>query len=80
MNSLFAVCVLILGIMTFALLCVIAFSPDDFWNRNSISVKNLKGSESGCLFCLWYFRCWSVLAIVTCSLYAVVYLAGGKNA
>lgn len=80
---------LMLIIASFVLICVIAFSGDDFWKRHDWRSKTSVGQHDppsgegaalshidlGRLFCVWLYRCWWLLAILT-----ITYLVGGKYA
>lgn len=77
MKALFQVSVLLTGMITFILLCVVSFSPDDFWNRHLRSGGKL---DSGRIFCVWIFRVWSASLLGSILLYAIYHFLGDKYA
>jgi hypothetical protein len=69
-------------VISFGLLCVIAFAGHDFWNRhdwlepkvNSLTQKSLQERiDLGRLVFFWLYRIWCLLFILT-----ILYLFGGK--
>lgn len=85
MHTVGSISFLLLVIVSFILLCVVAFAGDDFWQRHDWkqrpgvtrsrgSVRETLGSiDLGRLFCVWLYRSWCLLLILT-----LAYFFGAK--
>lgn len=63
MGAVAAVALIFVFIIGFMLLCIIAFSGDDFWQRNEWRVKSSKEINPGRFFCFLLFRFWLLLIL-----------------
>ena len=85
MKALGALSFLMLVIVSFILLCVVAFASEDFKERHdwrqatNIALKSvglnraISSIDLGRLFCVWLYRVWVFLLITT-----LIYFFGGQ--
>jgi len=85
MKALGSLSVLLLIIFSFLLLCLVAFSGDEFLDRHNwrnpgkfgsgdkAGVNSVMQVDLGRLLCIWVYRAWVFLLVAVC-----LYFVGGR--